>query len=511
LARLKENLFLTLLVGFNLIVKAFPAALLELGNDEVYYWTYAMFPDWCHFDHPPMVGLTIQAFSLNLLFDSEFFIRLGSLVLSSANIVILFKLVKRIYTPSAAYIAVLLFTASFYFNIIAGLMILPDTPQMFFLLLAIYFGVPSLIAECPSRKEGLNLILFGFFTGLAFLSKYHSLFVWVGVGLYILLKNRVWLKRPALYLSALTTLVLMLPAIIWNANNSFISFAFHGGRVGLLQSPLSMLSFLQFNLGQFFYQNPILFVVYVVAVVSAFRGRSKGEPITFLWIAISLPLIVIFTVVSLYRSVLPHWTGPAFIGLLILSSDWLAGQWAENRRRVAALLLSSNVLFFIVLYLAFVQVNYGVLNLGARESDPATVGRNDFTLDMYGWRQAQSKFEGFLNEEGISRGDYHHVRLVSSKWFPAAHIDYYIASPLGIQLLTVGGIENIHKYWWINRYRSLSPTDRIFYITTSQHFSDPSEFADHFVKATPKDTIPITRRGEVVKNLFVYELNGLSY
>ena len=50
---------------------------IQLGNDEVYYWTYAKFPDWSHFDHPPMVGLFEQLFTLNLFFESELALRLG--------------------------------------------------------------------------------------------------------------------------------------------------------------------------------------------------------------------------------------------------------------------------------------------------------------------------------------------------------------------------------------------------------------------------------------------------
>ena len=71
---------LWILLVTSLLIRAMIAAFLELGNDEVYYRTYALFPDWSHFDHPPMVGWLIQLFTLNLFFDSEFFLRLASLV-----------------------------------------------------------------------------------------------------------------------------------------------------------------------------------------------------------------------------------------------------------------------------------------------------------------------------------------------------------------------------------------------------------------------------------------------
>jgi hypothetical protein len=98
LFRRKDKHFLFVLVAVNLIIKVIPAGLLELGNDEVYYWTYALFPDWSHFDHPPMVGLLIQLCSVNLNLHGELFIRAGALILSSANIVLLFYLVRRLFS-----------------------------------------------------------------------------------------------------------------------------------------------------------------------------------------------------------------------------------------------------------------------------------------------------------------------------------------------------------------------------------------------------------------------------
>lgn len=274
-SRRKEILFLFIIVSINLIIKAIPASLIELGIDEVYYWTYALFPDWSHFDHPPMVGLTIQFFTLNLLLNNELFLRLGSLIFSSVSIILLYYLVKRIYSAQAAVISVLLFTASIYFNIISGLFILPDTPQVFFMMLALYFGIPAITSLNPSKRDSRYLILFGFFTGLAFLSKYHSLFLWFGFGLYIMLNNRIWFKKLSLYVSFLISLILMTPVIYWNVKNHFISFTFHGSRIGLFNSPLDFSSFMQFNLGQFFYQNPVLSIIFIICLISLFKKRKE--------------------------------------------------------------------------------------------------------------------------------------------------------------------------------------------------------------------------------------------
>jgi len=267
----KELVFLFTIVLFNLLVKSFPAGLVELGNDEVYYWTYALFPDWSHFDHPPMVGIMIQLFSMNLKFSDEFFLRAGPLFLSSASLIVLYFLVKKLYSIRAAFIAVLLFLSSFYLNLISGFLVMADSPQVFFVLLSLFFLIPAVTKKDPSPRDNFGMIMFGIFTGLAFLSKYHSLFLWLGAGLYILFHNRAWLNKPSLYLSMALTLALMMPVIYWNAQNNFISFTFHGERVGSFEK-INPVSFLQFNAGEIFYQNPVISVIYAVAFFSIFKN-----------------------------------------------------------------------------------------------------------------------------------------------------------------------------------------------------------------------------------------------
>jgi len=507
----KEKKFLFLIVSINLFIKLFPAILLELGNDEVYYWTYALYPDWSHFDHPPMVGVTIQFFSLNLLFDNELFIRLGSLIFSSINLILLYYLVKKIYDDHSARIAVLLYTASFYFNIIAGLLILPDSPLMFFVMMALYFGVPSILVKNPTRHDFVKILLFGFFTGLAFLSKYHSLFLWFGFGLYVLVNNRIWLRKPVFYLSIFISVILMLPVLHWNIKNDFISFTFHGNRVGLFQNPLDYISFLQFNVGQIFYQNPVLFVIFVIAIFKFFSIKScRSNQVNNLMIYLSLPLIILFTVFSLFRNTLPHWSGPAFLGLLIMSSEWLKHSLVRSQRNVVRLLLIANSLVFVVIILAFFQINSGFIKLTKEKQEPTELGEDDFTLDMYGWEQSKEKFIDFLSKEGIDLNDTRNVNIISNKWFPAAHLDYYIAHPLNIDLFALGKIGDTHKYFWMNKTKSLHPTDRFYFITSSQQYYSPDNYSNYFEKIIPVDTLTIGRNGKPVKNLFIYKMTELK-
>ena len=107
------QLYLIILIVLGLIIKFFIAAFTELGNDEVYYWTYAVYPDLSHFDHPLMTGLFIQLSTINLLFDSELFIRLSSLLSGLICTILIFKTGAMIKDERSGFFAALLYNASF--------------------------------------------------------------------------------------------------------------------------------------------------------------------------------------------------------------------------------------------------------------------------------------------------------------------------------------------------------------------------------------------------------------
>jgi hypothetical protein len=156
---IQKKLFRLILVSTG--VRCIMAIFLELGNDEVYYWTYAQHLEWNYFDHPPMVGLLIRITSLNLLLQSEFFIRLGSILCSAINTWLIFRMGCMIRSEKAGWYAALLFTSSIYCSIIAGTFILPDSPQLLFWILSVYLMLILISPNQPSRTKNLSMLALG--------------------------------------------------------------------------------------------------------------------------------------------------------------------------------------------------------------------------------------------------------------------------------------------------------------------------------------------------------------
>ncbi|MDZ7742306.1 MAG: glycosyltransferase family 39 protein [Bacteroidota bacterium] len=508
--RIYVALFYLILV--STLVRAFLAGFLELGNDEVYYWTYALYPDLSHFDHPPMVGFIIQAFSLNLIFESEFFLRLASILFGAMNTWLIFVITARIKNLLAGFYAAVLFTASIYCFIITGTFILPDTPQVLFWLLSLYFLTTSITYKVANRFTRTNLILAGFTIGLGMLSKYTTLFLWFGTLAFILFYNRRWLKTKELYFSMLISLVIFIPVIFWNIWNDFISFTFQGERVDVTQSGIRMDYFFQELGGQILYNNPVNFVLILIALIALLAGRnfipSKYKRF-LLWN--SLPLILIFLVFALFRRTLPHWTGPGYLGLIIFASAYFASTYEKKKKLFPLAMQIPVYLLATILIIGTLQIKKGVV-LPPNESEITRLGRDDVSLDMYGWDQLARKFKPIYREDlKQGRMDSSAV-MISFRWFPAANLDYYVARPLGIRLLALGSLEKIHKYAWINRIRGgFRQGMDAYFLTSSRDYKNPEDqYHGYFDEIIPADTIAIERGGEIAKYVFVYHLKGLK-
>jgi len=154
------------LIGIASIIRIIIAATVELGNDEVYYYTYALHLQSNYFDHPPGVALLIKMFTLNLHFQSEVFLRLGSIVCAAIGTVISYSIGKKIRDKHTGWIAALLYNTSIYASVISGLFILPDSPQVVFWLASLWIALSLVQDNNSTGRQLMYWLLFGITTGL---------------------------------------------------------------------------------------------------------------------------------------------------------------------------------------------------------------------------------------------------------------------------------------------------------------------------------------------------------
>ena len=499
-----------LLIVVSAMVRGVLAGWLELGNDEVYYRLYALYPDWSYFDHPLMVGWTIRLFSLDLLFSHEFFMRLGSVILGSVNTWIMFLIGKNLYNARAGWFTALLYTSSVYGFVITGTFILPDTPQGLFWLWSLLIMLQTLPFSPDNISVRKNFLLLGLLLGFGILSKYTVVFLWGGTVLYLLIYNRSWFKSLYFYYALAITAVLMLPLLIWNLQNDFISFTFHGNRVNTAGFVFRPDYFLTEILGEFLYNNPINFVLIVLAVGLALRGKLVADPQkTRIILLMGLPLIAVFLFFSLFRSTLPHWTAPGYTTLIPLAAVWLAAK--PSSKIIPGIIQSALALLMFTLILGMLQIKTGIIPLDSTTTYE-NLGENDPTLDMFGYREAGKAFKQIVSRDMQTGEMLPTSVLVGNNWFPLANYDYYAATPANLKSMAIGALDKIHLYAWINRESGGFVTgNEAYYITDSRDFRPPdSLMRSYFEQVIPADTIEIKRGGKPAKRVFIFRMKNLQ-
>lgn len=492
-------LIAALFVLFFRIIASFST---NLGVDEAYYFSYLQFPQISFYDHPPMVAIMLWITTLNELFSSEFFMRLGPLLIGTLNLFLTFKIGSEIQNKRTGLLAAALASASLYNSIIGGLFVLPDTPLSLFWLLALWSAIRFI-------KHGLSkqLFLFGLFSGLALVSKYHGLFLWMGMGLYILAHQRNELQKPRLYLALALTFAIFSPVIIWNALNNWESFLFQGSRALSFQfKPLTLTAEL---FGQFAYNNPISVVVLVLIFIPFFKNyRTQSTQIQSILLWFSMPLILLVVFLSLFNRTQPHWTGPAYYGLILVAATLLDQMPQLQLNKFIKGINAANWLLVATLLVGIVHSNVGLLpSLPPKNIE--TMGQYDFSIDMYGWQQVQNKIDSLLIAEKTSDPAFESNFLMTRNWFPAGHLHYYVSTPLQKPLYVCGTLGERHHFKQVNQKTgSISKGNDGLFIQLSQYPRPfPSLLYKHFERVESLQPLMIYRRGKPVYAIFTYKLH----
>ena len=162
--------------------------------------------------------------------------------------------------------------------------------------------------------------------------------------------------------------------------------------------------------------------------------------------------------------------------------------------------------------LGLVQINTGWINLtGDKPAITKDYQKDDFTLDMYGWRKTRTLADsllGVLVRNGELSADYQFLQV---NWFNGAHVDFYIARPLRKRTLVLGPLRNIHQFYWVNqRHRWDQVTDYCL-VTNSREYQGLAQLPPFFQRAaTRTDTLPLYRDNRLAEVIFLTIFRNVS-
>lgn len=489
---------LILLIVLFFVARLFFAFNSELGNDESYYWLYSQHLQWNYFDHPPMVALWIRFFTVDLWLQQVGFLRLGSVVGCALSTLFIYKTASLIHSEKAGWFAACLYNASFYTGITAGIYIMPDSPQMVFWTLSLW-----IIARiCADENKWSNWIFFGIASGLCIMSKIHGVFLWVGLGSFVLFIKPKWFLKPQLYVALLLTFVIASPILIWNLQNNFITYRYHSKRI--IPHVLNSYSFSRELISQLFFNNPINVALILVALFTWRKTKALQVKPLVIYNLAGLPLILILLFISLFRNTLPHWSGPAYVSLLPLAAIRLA---EVNSSSFPKILKWSLGIFIVVLAGWMLAVQFYPGTVGSKNKED--LGKYDLTLDMYGWQEAGRQFDIFYKNEIAIKQVSDSTPLVCFYWW-GAHVEYYFCWPVHAQMIGLGHVVDIHHYQWMNQLRKnkVNMENAYCIVPSDENNKMPEEYSQFYKKAELATVIEIFRDNKPAHNFYVYKLSG---
>jgi 4-amino-4-deoxy-L-arabinose transferase-like glycosyltransferase len=313
------------LVTLAALVRLVFAALIPLLPDEAYYWTWSRHLAAGYFDHPPVLALLIRSGTVLLepagIGDSPLAVRIGAVAAGWIASVATIGIARRLAGDSAALRAAVIMSV---LPLAAAGLILatPDAPVLAAFAAALYFVIAALQSPLNSDRSFRWWLAGGFALGVAFCSKYTSIFVPAGVLLAVLARAdlRVRLREPGPYVACVVATIVFLPVLAWNAHHGWISFVFQV-RHGLGAPKGSALLAAWHHEGDFFggqagLASPILFVMLAIATASALSRRARPE--RFVLAVVALLSFGFFVYSALRQRVEPNWPAPAYIPAIAL-------------------------------------------------------------------------------------------------------------------------------------------------------------------------------------------------
>ncbi len=434
----------------------------ELTGVEAYLWLSAKHPALGYFDFPGMQAW-VGGLSIAILGDTALGVRAGMIACGALTIWLAFLTGRRLYDEKVGRLAAgAVALVPMFFT--GGLEAKPDAPLLMFWMATVWAIGHALAGDSPRWWY-----LGGLFLGLAMESKYHSVFLGLGIPAFLAFSpdHRSWLKRKEPWLAVVVALVAFAPTLIWNAQHHWESILYQSV-TRTEEGAFRVSQLYKFPVRQLKLITPVLCVwAWGCGAAAFFRWKRADWRDRFL-AAVGLPILVFFLLMIFATQIKGYWPGPGYLSLLVLSSAVvLRGAVWPLRLHVASLAV-----------MAVVQVAIPVVVV-------ASVPREE-----------RRSWERFAREVAREPADF----LVCDEYHLAAQLAFHRRSLDVWDLSPVNkGVKSFRNWWSSGRYAGKNAT-----IVIQTENPSPAEL-DHlrsfFERVDPAVEVTVRRpRSELLKD-----------
>lgn len=522
----QKNLFILLnypvilILGLGLIIRIIIAIFLNPGYDEAYYYLYSYHLDWSYFDHPVLVALTT---GLGVWLTGEvnqFTIRIGTLILTTASLYLLYLTAKKLFNPQSALFTLLIASLIPIFTVAFGVLTLPDVPLIFFWTLTLFCAVTEFF-NCKSvYQPTYRLALIGICLGLACLGKYHGFILGLGLMGFCLTNSpyRRVFTSLWLWLAVPLFLLTLFPIWYWNSQHDWISFTFQlSGRFQSFDpqpkpTTINLVNLLLFWLAGIGYLFPSFGLpLWWIAIKTGYGELTTKIPNyryrLILWV--SLPLVIGFTLLGAVTQILPTWAMPGFWGLTLILGDYTNRWYKMNRLGVIKWLKFSAIIINTLFLVALLHLTTGLLQkpnqypffngLVAPKNDPSTE-----LIDVVKLRKEFESNPIFAN--ALQQADF----VFTNAYYLGGYLGMAITPITNIPLVCFS-LDNRGFEFWVDSEKLIGKNG--LYITLKQFADLPiltNHYASSFQEFTKIGDINLKRAGETAVTLSVYQGKNLQ-
>jgi len=481
IAELKNSQKAAFIILLSLILRIILSTVIPPGFDEAYYGMYSAHFAWGYFDHPPLVAIT--AGIGRWLFDSysSLSLRAGSIVLFTFTAVVIYHSVKELFDSASALIALILLNTIPYLFMGVGTFVFPDNALAFFWSLFLFT-----VIKFQKSKNARWLILASIWAGFALLSKYHALFLLLGLCFcFIMLKEwRSYIKSPYLYIGLLLSIFIFLPNILWNAQHAWASYKYQFAKAGE-DFHFSLNLLIQDILIQIGYLLPWHWLVLLGSLWAVYRKKMEEA---YVLIPFMVLPIVVFTAIGATRRILPHWPMPGYLTAIYFAAWWI-NKWKPVFKKTY--LYFSVLMMFSLTALISIQTSTGFLHLDKKI---------DLTLDGLGW----NKVLKHLEDERIIQNK--HTFLFTDKWFTGGELAWAGENKYQITVLNSNAP---HAFAFWTKPDSLVGKDGIYVCTDRYNDSPKLLYSNYFEKIEHVENYDLYRNGQITKRYYIWNCRNL--
>ncbi|MEI6395299.1 MAG: glycosyltransferase family 39 protein [Verrucomicrobiota bacterium] len=333
---------------------------IELSKDEAYQWLWSKHLALSYYSKPPMIAYA-QWLSTSLWGDTAFGVRFFSPVIGAALALLLLRWMARLADGRTAFCLVLTLLATPLLGV--GTTLLTIDPLLVFFWTAVMVCGWRAVQSDATVWHWLGV---GLAMGLGFLSKYTALYQVICFAIFFALwpAARGQLRRPGPWLALVLVLLCMVPVLVWNGQNHWVTLSHVSENASLRQHwkpTLSyMLEFIGVEMGLL---NPVFLVAALWAMAKfwqlkpertdspARQSRASRRGLMIYLFCMGGPVFLGHWLYTLHSQVQANWIAPAIVPMFCLMVLYWERRWRDGTRGIVAWSQVGLVFGFLVVIL----------------------------------------------------------------------------------------------------------------------------------------------------------------